>query len=198
MSFCSNCGKEIDENVNFCSTCGTKIASVNADVNSSSNDKQEKVFFKYVGVRRELMISNELIKCKYKKLFFYNERVSIIPRNINSFECESFLGRKIFGGILVAIPILFHIYVLFFMPTGCCNTNGDEFRGVSISQLNDDSYIIVLLISLLFFVIGLPRLFSKPKIKIFTGVKNYFLPISIFGSKEDILNAIQLAVSYKK
>jgi hypothetical protein len=194
MSFCNNCNKEIVENAKFCSACGTEVASVNADVDSSSNDKQEKVFFKYKGVHRELMISNELIKCTYRK-FLFTERIFIISRSINSFECKSFASIRILGGILVAIPILFHIYLLFLMPTGYIN--GDTVRGVSINQLQED-YIIISLISVLFFVIGLPRIFLKPKIEVYSRAKKYPLPISIFGSKEDILNAIQSAVSYKK
>jgi hypothetical protein len=42
MSFCSNCGKEIVENAKFCNACGTKVASANAEVDSSSNNKLEE------------------------------------------------------------------------------------------------------------------------------------------------------------
>jgi len=187
MPFCNNCGNEIVENVKFCNACGTKIASVNTEVNSSGNDKQEKVFFKYNGARRELIISSELIKCTYKKYLFYNERISIIPRNINSFECKSFTGIRILGGILVAMSILIWVFAAK-INFGIGEHGYFEAKEVSL----------VFIISVAFFVIGLPRIFLKPKIEISSGVKNYLLPISIFGSKDELLNAIQSAVSYKR
>ena len=40
--FCSNCGKEIDENVKFCSNCGAEIGTVTVKKENDNNAKKEK------------------------------------------------------------------------------------------------------------------------------------------------------------
>lgn len=42
--FCSNCGKEIDEGINFCSHCGTKTANSEVQINEKT-EKEEYVIF---------------------------------------------------------------------------------------------------------------------------------------------------------
>jgi len=180
MSFCSNCGKEIVENVKFCSACGTKVTSVDEEIVSSSNGKQEeKVFFKYIGVGKELVISSELIECTYKKLF-HTEKISIIPKNIDSFEYADYNGYRKFGQCLAILAPLVMVWSGFFDIVSHVSGNFLFFIGFCM------------------LMIGLPFALLKPQVQISSGVKNYLLPISTFGSKEEILNAIQSAVSYKK
>jgi len=179
MSFCSNCGKEIVENVKFCSACGTKVTSVDEEIVSSSNDKQEeKVFFKYIGVGKELVISSELIKCSYMTSIGV-KTASIIPRNINSFEYKSNATHRILGVVMILSS---------FIP----------LFGLIGKSLTNIGLLILTLWFLIFFVIGLCYLLVKPQIEIFSGATKYLLPASTFGSKEELLNAIQSAVSYKK
>ena len=38
--FCSNCGKEIEENVKFCSNCGAEIGTVTVKKENNDNEKK--------------------------------------------------------------------------------------------------------------------------------------------------------------
>jgi len=182
MSFCNNCGKEIAENSKFCNACGAKVASVNAEVASSSNDKQEeKVFFKCNGTGKELMISNELIKCSYKKIIG-TEIISIIPKNINSFEYKSNAAYRILGVVLLLMSIII------FIP----------LTQVSTDKMSMTVAIVLLSLSFICFCFGFLYIFVVPSIEIFSGTAKYMLPIKLFGSKEELLKAIQSAISYRK
>jgi len=198
MSFCKNCGNEITEDVKFCGACGTKITSASAEVDSSSDDKQEKVFLKYEGIGSELTISSEIIKSTYKKFFFSTESISIIPKNINSFECKKSPAIKIFGGILVAISILIFISCAFtFFGAGEMSMSSSQ-QEISVSSSDIKAIWLRSCIAFFLLILGLPCLLVKPQIEISTGTKNYLMPISSSGSEEEILNAIQSAISYKK
>ena len=190
MSFCPSCGTKILEDQIFCFGCGQKIGTDPEQLaaNFFYEDKQEKIFFEYERIDKKLIISSDLIKCTYKKFFFSEKRIFIVSRNINSFECKSYTALRIFGGILVAISML--LLGLTHLPEV-----SDFFLGVTF---DDDIKVVLSCIALLLLVFGLPRLFLRPKIKVFSGKKDYDIPIGLFGSKDDLLNAIQLAVSYKK
>jgi len=183
MSFCSNCGKEIVENVKFCSACGKEIISASVEVGSSSGDKQEKAFFKCEGIGKELIISSELIKCSYNTLTGV-KKVSIIPRNINSFEYRSNVIYRIPGTIMILVS-----FVPLFTLIGSL---------IGYQSLTDNGILFCILFFSISFVIGLCCLLVKPQIEIFSGATKYLLPINIFGSKAELLNAIQSVVSYQK
>ena len=60
MPFCSKCGKEISNNMNFCPNCGTPIGTVEETFSVSSEDLVQKVKeLIHEGNVRRIIIMNE-------------------------------------------------------------------------------------------------------------------------------------------
>jgi hypothetical protein len=60
MPFCSKCGQEVSNNVNFCPNCGTPIGTVEETFSVSSNDLVQKIKeLVHEGNIRRIIIQNE-------------------------------------------------------------------------------------------------------------------------------------------
>lgn len=49
-SFCPSCGAKIKEKAKFCGDCGSQIESTNTYHSDTSNQKEDSVIFKIIGM----------------------------------------------------------------------------------------------------------------------------------------------------
>lgn len=188
--FCSNCGKEINENSRFCSSCGFKIDNVKSSesIETNSNVPISQETKKVSPIPNDnLAVENNAETTKHKRygwgwiivLLFYVSSVSSFLQ-----KCKFVDSEYEFASYIMFILGLIAIFPLYFWVRNHLIEKGPMKGHVGISSFVSGSIFCVLIPSLVIGAITFIGIYEEREIK---NILNEYVKKPKIPSKENWL-----------